>query len=240
MWAAAGQAATCSVFEWLITIAGRVDEPVLFFGGNMSASGAVRTGWAALRHAMRSWGVNSDAELSGWLSRSGFPATRPGHHIGGRVQEFILTTACREDVRVGLLEVVFVVLTLNEGRRQTSDAAVPLIPRASVWCTAIPTSVPRDSWEQLDDVDLEEVFLRRTPMLRSCPHFLRGRRHCFTVTLERTFQGQVGGRHRWRRTRVESVCPHPIDDSAPTQGCRQRRETRVVGTSEQVCQRSVG
>ena len=36
---------------------------------------------------------------------------------------------------------------------------------------------------QLDDEDLEEVFLRRTPMLRSCPHFLRGRvRHCFTVT----------------------------------------------------------
>ena len=215
MWAAAAQAETCPVFAWLISIAGRVDEPVPFFGGNMSASGAVRTGWAKLRHSMRSWCVNSDAELSGWLSRSGFPAA----------QEFILTMACREDACVGLLEAVFVEMTLNEGCRQTSDAeAVPLIPRASVGGTAIPTSVPRDSWEQLDDVDLEEVFLRRTPMLRSCPHFSRGRvRHC-------TLEGQVGGRHRRRRTCVESVCPHPIDDSSPTQGCRQRRETRVAGT----------
>ena len=35
---------------------------------------------------------------------------------------------------VALLETVFVALTLNEGRRQTSDAAeaVPSIPRASI------------------------------------------------------------------------------------------------------------
>ena len=60
--------------------------------------------------------------------------------------------------------------------------------------TAIPTSVPRDSWEQLDDVDLEEVFLRRTPMLRSCPHFLRGRvRHCFTVTLRECSKAKLEG-----------------------------------------------
>ena len=87
---------------------------------------------------------------------------------------------------MALLEAVFVALTLNEGRRQTSDAAeaVPSIPRASIGGTGIPTSVPRDSWEQLDDVDLEEVFLRRTPVLRSCLHFLRGRvHHSSTVTL---------------------------------------------------------
>ena len=154
-----------------------------------------------------------------------------------------MTMACREDARVALLEAVFIALTLNEGRRQTSDAAeaVPSIPRASIGGTGIPTSVPRDSWEQLDDVDLEEVFLRRTPVLRSCLHFLRGRvRHSFTVTLVRTFEGQVGGRHCRRRTCVESVCPHPTDDSSPTQGFWQRRETGVDGTREQVCQRPEG
>ena len=196
MWAAAEQVETCPVFEWLTSIAGRVDEPVPVFGGNTSASEAVRTGWAALRFAFRCWGVNSDVELSGWLSRNGFPATRPGHHISGRAQEFILTSACREDARVALLEVVFVVITLNEGRNQTpaEGDVVPPIPRASIGGTGIPTSVPRDSWEQLDNVDLEEVFLRRTPMLRSCPHFLRGRvRHCFTVTLGERSRAKVEG-----------------------------------------------
>ena len=156
MWAAAGQAETCPLFVWLTSTVGRVDEPVPCFRGNISAGGAVRTGWAALRHATRSWGVNLDAVLSGWLARSGFPATRPGLHISGRGQEFIVTMACREDARVALLEAVFVALTLNEGRRQASDAAeaVPSIPRASIGGTGIPTSVLRDSWEQLDDVDL--------------------------------------------------------------------------------------
>ena len=107
-----------------------------------------------------------------------------------------MTSAFREDARVALLEVVFVVITLNEGRNQTSAEGdvVPPIPRASIGGTGIPTSVSRDSWEQLNNVDLEEVFLRRTPMLRSCPHFLRGRvRHCFTVTLGERLRAKVEG-----------------------------------------------
>ena len=120
-------------------------------------------------------------------------------------------------------------LTLNEGRRQTSDAA-PSILRASVGGTGIPTSIPRDSWEQLDDVDLEEVFLRRTPMLRSCPHFSRGRvRHCFTVTWERsrakleeaTFFGKISGEPHGMWRRIEKTRPQ----------CVQLRETRVGVTS---------
>ena len=43
-------------------------------------------------------GVNSDVELSGWLTRNGFLA---------QTKEFILTSACREDARVVLLDVVF-------------------------------------------------------------------------------------------------------------------------------------
>ena len=47
----------------------------------MTASGAVRIGWAVLREALRSWGGHSEAELSDGLGRNGFPATQPGHHI---------------------------------------------------------------------------------------------------------------------------------------------------------------
>ena len=32
----AEQVETCPVFEWLTSIAGRADEPVLVFGGNIS------------------------------------------------------------------------------------------------------------------------------------------------------------------------------------------------------------
>ena len=39
-------------------------------------------------------------------------------------------------------------------------------------------------WEQVDTFSLEDVFLRRVPMLKTCPHFMRGRlRECFQMAL---------------------------------------------------------
>ena len=35
--------------------------------------------------------------------------------------------------------------------------------------------LPPGSWEQLDDVNARDVFLKRIPMLKSCHQFLRGR-----------------------------------------------------------------
>ena len=87
MWAAAGQAASCPLLEWLVLVTSAVSEPVTLFGGEMPASVAARVGWESLRHAMRSWNTNSEDDLSAWLGRSGFPATRPGNHIHGRAQE---------------------------------------------------------------------------------------------------------------------------------------------------------
>ena len=84
----------------------------------MPASVAARVGWESLRHAMRSWNINSEDDLSAWLGRSGFPATRPGNHIHGRAQEHIVTVGCQVDARVALLECVFVALTLDEGRQR--------------------------------------------------------------------------------------------------------------------------
>ena len=46
-------------------------------------------------------------DLSAWLGRTGFAATRPGNHIPNRAQEHIVTVGCQVDARVALLECVF-------------------------------------------------------------------------------------------------------------------------------------
>ena len=86
MWAAAGQATTCPLLEWLIVVAPGVSEPVALFGGEMPVSVAARVGWESLRHATRSWTINSEEELSARLGRSGIAATRPGNHNPNRAQ----------------------------------------------------------------------------------------------------------------------------------------------------------
>ena len=46
-------------------------------------------------------------------------------------------------------------------------------------------------WEQLDEVNLEEWFLKRVPTLKKCPHFMRGRlRHCFAVALRERYRAK--------------------------------------------------
>ena len=186
------------LLEWLISMTSGVEEPIHFIGGNLTASAAVRAGWTTLRQAMRSWGVESELELSEWLGNQGFPAARPGSHISARGQEHILTEGCREDARVALLEYVFVAITLETGRQRpreflpsTRAQSCPTVRNRRV---GVLTDVPQDSWAQLDDVDLEVEFLRRVPMLKSCPHFLRGRfRHALHITLQERCRAKLVG-----------------------------------------------
>ena len=60
--------------------------------------------------------------------------------------------------------------------------------------SAVPSGIPEGCWEQLDQVDLAEWFWKRFPMLKTCPHFFRGRlRQCFTVALRKRYRAmQVG------------------------------------------------
>ena len=114
---------------------------------------------------MRSWGISCTEQLTTWLRSHGFPATRPGHHISARAQEFIIHEACRADARLALLETVFVLITLHQGRA----SGVPPVTRASHTATrrrvsAVPSEVPGRCWEQLDQVNLAEWFLKRIPM----------------------------------------------------------------------------
>ena len=104
MWAAAGQAASCPLLESLVLVTSAVPEPVTLFGGEMPVSVAARVGWESFQHAMRSWSINSEEDLSALFGRSGFPATRPGNHIPGRAQEHIVTVPvgmCVRGVAVG-------------------------------------------------------------------------------------------------------------------------------------------
>ena len=38
-----------------------------------------------------------------------------------------------------------------------------------------PQEVDVETWSVLDEFNLSDVFLQRVPMLKKCPHFLRGR-----------------------------------------------------------------
>ena len=197
-WRALQHAPSLLPFEWLISVTSGVEEPIHFIGGNLTASAAVRAGWTALRQAMRSWGVESELELSEWFGNQGFPAARPGSHISARGQEHVLTEWCREDARVALLEYVFVAITLENGRQRPREfppsARVQGYPTIRNRRVGVPTDVPQDSWAQLDDVDLEVEFLRRVPMLKSCPHFLRGRfRHGLHITLQERCRAKLVG-----------------------------------------------
>ena len=80
---------------------------------------------------------------------------------------------------------------------------VPHPPRAEVPAqVGVPATLPGGTWEQLDQVDLEEILLTRVPMLKSCPYFLRGRlRKCFAVTLRERYWAKM-------------VCNRVADDRA--------------------------
>ena len=69
------------VLDMLVSTVSGVSEPIQFHGSDISATEAVRVGWTALRAVMRTWGVDTQLQLSNWLRNQGFAATRPGHHI---------------------------------------------------------------------------------------------------------------------------------------------------------------
>ena len=61
----------------------------------------------------------------------------------------------------------------------------PVVPPAPIRVPpSVPSDIPQKCWQQLDQVDLREVFLQRIPMFKSCPRFLRSSlRFSFGVAL---------------------------------------------------------
>ena len=120
-------------------------------------------GWSSLRDVLRSWGIEKREHLTEWLHKAGFPATLLGNHTSARAREYLFGEACRVD----LIEVTCVRLAIHMGQEATGDVA----PEAEQ-AAQQPTGT---LWEQVDSFSLEDVFLRRVPMLKTCPHFMRGR-----------------------------------------------------------------
>ena len=148
---------------------GEITEPVEFHGGQVTCGEAAHVGWTALREVFRTWNVHEMGDLTTWLRSNGFAAVQPGNHISARAQEHILTQACAFDARVALLESAYVALTLHRGRQM---CVIP--PPVQPPCQERPQP-HHESWACLDDINLENFFDERIPMLKSCPHFLRGR-----------------------------------------------------------------
>ena len=230
MWSAAGQEVSTPVLEWLVGAAGAITEPVQFHGGEIPASEAARVVWLSLRGVMRNWRIDTPPQLSTWLRSQGFAASRPGHHIPARAQEQILSEACREDARVALLEAVYVLVTLHLGRisgiRPVSRHVGPEVSRHSR--PTVPTQVPSDSWLELDTVDLKQFFTKRPPMLKRCPHFLRGRlRQCFAVALRERYRARQEQDAAGRRASLEVVRTRSSHVVAPAARDRIRGARRV-------------
>ena len=164
IWSASGSADSTPVLDWMIMAAGRIVEPINLYEGRMPARDAARTGWLALRQVLRAWYIEEPDNLTDWLRTQGFPGTNPGNHISARAQEFIFGEAIRADARVALLEGVYVQLAIHMGRElvpqpHPPSPAVVLGPRAGF------------DWSLLDEFQIDEIFLFRVPMLKSCPHF---------------------------------------------------------------------
>ena len=160
---------------------------------------------------MRSWGHFSCRRFDDLVADERAASnSKKGSHLSARAQERIMTD-CRVDAKVELLGTAFVALALFRGRQvglpPMTQERVP-VPRASRRSLFVHGGgVPLESWESLDGVDLADIFLRRVPMLQSCPHFFRGRlRFCFSMG---TNQSQTC---RIRATTRES---HRQDEFAP-------------------------
>ena len=94
----------------------------------------------------------------------------PRQTVVSVAQEHILNVGVAADARVALLEAVFVLITVDRSRRIIVPLAarLPEVRRMGVR-PEVPHSLPDGTWEQMDDVDLHEVFFLRIPMLKSCP-----------------------------------------------------------------------
>ena len=186
------------VLHWLMECASSIAEPVSFHGGECSASEAVRIGFNCLREGMRSWGISSQEDLSQWLRHQGFPATRPGTIYPPEHRNTSSMQKLGEMPASHFSKAVYVLITVDRSRR-SNVRVPPVVARLEVRRRRatgfeVPPTLPEGTWEQMDHVDLQETFLLRIPMLKSCPHFLRGRlRECFRITLRERCRAKAVG-----------------------------------------------
>ena len=134
---------------------------------------------------------------------------------------------------------VFVALTLEEGRHMPWEGHTGGHAPQQSGLSEVTTEVPFGSWALMDQVDLEEEFLRRTPMLKSCPHFLRGRlRRSQLITLQERCRAKLVGdtlgeeaRGEWLELMTDSQTPNqaPAKEHSQDEERGRRGQAAVTG-----------
>ena len=156
----------------------------------MMINHALRQGWVAFREVFRNWNVCTGEDLTNCLGTHGHPRSSPGSYLAARTQELILSAACGSDARVALLEGVFVAIVIDMGRA----IANPFVSSSSVESAhdnqkRTSSCAHRDHSRQLGPIGPggpRRDVLDASPMLKNCPHFLRGRlRFCFFALREK-------------------------------------------------------
>ena len=71
----------------------------------------------------------------------------------------------------------------------------------------MPSTLPGGTWEQMDHVNLVEVYLLRIPTLSICPHL----RESVSPSPFRKVQSQSDWGHHIRGTCMEGFCVGPCD-----------------------------
>ena len=196
LWDAAGpDAADKPALKWFLSVAANIEVPLVFNEFSLAAADAVKEGFAALRDAMRSWGVMDEEGLADRL-RSRRRRARVGKALGAAAVRETVLDAVQFDARVALLDEVVRQLVLAFGRR-----AAPAPPQEVARMHRQqgrknkPGEPPCESWAHLHQEDLRCSFARRIPTLRACPNFLRGRwRHALRFALEARREARLGGR----------------------------------------------
>ena len=154
-------------------------EVLEFHEGNMAAEVAVHTGWSALRSVFRRGfdQVVAQPRFRGDPTRESYSRESPGIHLGGS-----LPIGCKS----ALLESAYVDSWACGKQIHCERLTQRAAPRRHGTLV--------DCWEQLDSVDVKDVMLSRVPMLKGCPHFMRGRlRECFATALRERHRGALIG-----------------------------------------------
>ena len=150
---------------------------------------AVRNG--EVRHAnvgrqQPSRSVTVFYEATGLPPRSQETTSQPEH------KKRCLRRRAGQTLWLGLLEAVFVQLVLHLGRQTVVPRGAE--PATNQSAPASRTTGESTRWAQLDDVDLIECMLRRMPMLKTCPRFMRGRlRQCCALTFRERGRAKQDG-----------------------------------------------
>ena len=122
---------------------------------------------------------------------------------------------------MSLIEVTCVHFAIHMGQVATGDVAPQEVAQQ-------PAQLPGGSiWEQVDSFSLEEIFSHRLAMLKTCPHFMRGRlRECFEIP--------VHGRHRAKMESDElrEIRAWKLFGLVPITLIHRLRGTVAVGRSE--------